>query len=68
MAAQCRNGMEGLFENLNEKDQRREHMIYQILFLGLSVVIAANILVVVVALPRAYREERRVDAFRLRCR
>ena len=34
-------------------------MMYQILFLALSVVIAANILVVVIALSRAYREERR---------
>ena len=34
-------------------------MMYQILFLALSVVIAANILVVVIALSRVYREERR---------
>ena len=45
------------------KARRREHMIYQILFLGLSVVIAANILIVVIALTRAYREERRGRRF-----
>ena len=38
-------------------------MIYQILFLGLSVVIAANILILVIALTRAYREERRGRRF-----
>ena len=35
-------------------------MIYFILFLALCAVIAANILVVVIALRKAYREETRI--------
>jgi hypothetical protein len=38
-------------------------MNYQILFAGLSAVIAANILVAVIAIIRAYREEKRIRRF-----
>ena len=43
-------------------------MIYQILFLGLSVVIAANILIVVIALTSVSRGEAGPTLFRLRSR
>jgi hypothetical protein len=38
-------------------------MNYQILFAALCAVIAANILVAVVAIIRAYREEKRIRHF-----
>jgi hypothetical protein len=38
-------------------------MNYQILFAGLCAVIAANILVAVIAIIRAYREEKRIRRF-----
>jgi len=43
------------------KDQRET--TYQILFAGLCAVIAANILVAVIAIIRAYREEKRIRRF-----
>jgi len=42
------------------KGQREKHMNYQILFAALCAVIAANILVAVIAIVRAYREENRI--------
>ena len=38
-------------------------MTYQILFAGLCAVIAANILVAVIAIIRAYREEKNIRRF-----
>jgi hypothetical protein len=38
-------------------------MSYQILFAGLCAVIAFNILVAIIAIMRAYREERRSRGF-----
>jgi hypothetical protein len=38
-------------------------MIYQILFLALCAALAANIVVVVIAIIRAYREEKRARRF-----
>jgi hypothetical protein len=38
-------------------------MNYQILFAALCAVIAANILVAVIAITRAYREEKRIRRF-----
>ena len=38
-------------------------MIYQILFLALCAVIAANLLVVAIAINKAYRQEKRARRF-----
>jgi hypothetical protein len=56
--------MEGLVrDSQREKARGREHMNYQILFAALCAVIAANILVAVIAIARAYREEKRIRRF-----
>jgi hypothetical protein len=64
MAAQCRQGTLSEKGILNEKvPQGGKPMSYQILFAGLCAVIAFNILVAIIAIMRAYREERRSRGF-----
>ena len=53
--------MEDLSEIIGERPQREGNtMSFQVLFVALCAVIAVNILVVVIAIRNAYREERRI--------
>lgn len=64
MATQCRKGSERLVRAPQRETARgKEHMTYQILFAALCAVIAGNILVAVIAIIRAYREEKSIRRF-----
>jgi hypothetical protein len=66
MATQAGKARERLVRDTTKNGRMEGTMTYQMLLAGLGAVIAANILVAVIAIIRAYREEAYQEAKKIR--